>query len=101
MEILMLKRDNITLGLILGFLSPVLGFFGYYLIKFRLFTFQEFLHLLRIQPSLLTAIISLSLILNAVVFTIYINQQKDKTARGIFIATCIYALAALAVKWLM
>lgn len=48
---------------------------------------------------MLTGIISLSLITNAVVFTIYINRQKDHTARGIFIATCIYALAALSFKW--
>lgn len=97
----MLKKDDLRLGMVLGFLAPVLGFFAYYLIKFRLFSFQEFLHVLRVQPSLLTGIISLALIANAVVFTIYINQQKDKTAKGIFIATCIYALASLAVKWLM
>lgn len=95
----MLKKDNILLGLIVGFLSPILGFFVYYLIKFRLFTFQEFLHVLKVQSSFLTAIISLSLIANAVVFTIYINRQKDKTARGIFIATCVYALIALGIKW--
>ena len=97
----MLKKDHLRLGLVLGFLSPVLGFFAYYLVKFRLFSFQEFLQVIRAQPSLLTGIISLSLITNAVVFTIYINQQKDKTARGVFIATCIYALIALAFKWLV
>jgi hypothetical protein len=101
MEILMLKKDNLKLGIVLGFLAPVVGFFAYYLIKFRLFTFQEFLHVLRVQPSLLTGIISLALIANAVVFTIYVNQQKDKTARGIFIATCIYALITLTIKWLL
>ena len=95
----MLKRDNLRLGLILGFLSPVLGFFIYYLVKFRLFSFPEFLQLLRANPSLLTSIISLSLITNAVVFTIYINRQNDKTAKGVFIATCIYALVALSFKW--
>ncbi len=97
----MLKKDNLKLGIVLGFLAPVVGFFAYYLIKFRLFTFQEFLHVLRVQPSLLTGIISLALIANAVVFTIYVNQQKDKTARGIFIATCIYALITLTIKWLL
>lgn len=95
----MLKKDNLRFGLVLGFLSPVLGFFIYYLVKFRLFSFQEFLQLIRGNPSLLTGIISLSLITNAVVFTIYINRQKDQTARGVFIATCIYALLALSFKW--
>ena len=95
----MLKKDNLRFGLVLGFLSPVLGFFIYYLVKIRLFSFQEFLQLIRGNPSLLTGIISLSLITNAVVFTIYINRQKDQTARGVFIATCIYALLALSFKW--
>lgn len=95
----MLKKDHLRLGLILGFLAPVLGFFIYYLVKFRLFSFPEFLQVIRAQPSLLTGIISLSLITNAIVFTVYINRQKDQTARGIFIATCIYALVALAFKW--
>jgi tryptophan-rich sensory protein len=53
------------------------------------------------QKSLMSGIISISLIANAVVFTIYINKQIDKTARGIFIATCIYALVALGVKWIL
>jgi hypothetical protein len=47
----------------------------------------------------LSAIISVSLIANAVLFTIYINTQKDKTATGIFIATCIYGVLALILKW--
>jgi hypothetical protein len=95
----MLKKDNLKLGLILGFIAPVVGLFGYYLLKFRLFTLQEFFEVLLLQKSLLTAIISIALIANAVVFTIYINQQKDKTARGVFVATCVYAVVSLFIKW--
>jgi hypothetical protein len=47
------------------------------------------------QKALLTGIVSISLIANAVVFTRYINNRKDRTARGIFIATCIYAILSL------
>lgn len=95
----MFKKDHLRLGLILGFLAPVLGSFVYYLVKFRLFSFEEFLQLIRKNPSMLTGIISLSLIANAIVFTLYINRQKDQTAKGVFIATCIYALVALSFKW--
>ena len=95
----MFKKDHLRLGLILGFLAPVLGFFVYYLVKFRLFSFEEFLQLIRKNPSMHTGIISLSLIANAIVFTLYINRQKDQTAKGVFIATCIYALVALSFKW--
>ncbi len=95
----MLKKDNLKLGLVLGFIAPVAGLFGYYLLKFRLFTLKEFFEVLMMQKSLLTGIISIALIANAVVFTLYINQQKDKTARGVFIATCIYALGSMIIKW--
>lgn len=95
----MLKRDDIKLGIILGLLAPIVGVFGYYFAKFRLFSLQDFFRVLRMQPSLLTGIVSIALILNAVIFTLYINKHKDKTARGIFLVTCVYALAALFVKW--
>ncbi len=95
----MLKKDNLKLGLVLGFIAPVAGLFGYYLVRFRLFSLKDFFEVLMAQKSLLTAIISISLMANAVVFTFYINRRKDKTAKGVFVATCIYALFSLFIKW--
>ena len=97
----MFKKDNLKFGLALGFLTPILAMFAYYLIQFRLFKLSEFFQVMLQQKSLMSGIISISLIANAVVFTLYINKQIDKTARGIFIATCIYALLALVVKWFL
>ncbi len=94
-----MKKDNLKLGLLLGFLAPIIGIFGYYLWKFRLFTLNEFFQVLNMQKSLLSGIISIALIANAILFTLYINEHKDKTAKGIFIATCIYALITLGFKW--
>ncbi len=94
-----MKKDNLKLGLLLGFLAPVIGIFGYYLWKFRLFTLNEFFQVLNMQKSLLSGIISIALIANAILFTLYINEHKDKTAKGIFVATCIYALITLGFKW--
>ncbi len=96
----MLKKDSLRLGLVLGFLSPVAGMFIYYLVQFRMFTLAEFFQVIMYQKALLTGIVSISLIANAVVFTYYINTRKDRTARGIFIATCIYAITALLYKLL-
>jgi tryptophan-rich sensory protein len=97
----MFKKDNLKLGLALGFLTPIIAMFAYYLIQFRLFKLSEFFQVMLQQKSLMSGIISISLIANAVVFTLYINKQIDKTARGIFIATCIYALLALVIKWFL
>ena len=91
----MFKKDSLRLGIVLGFLAPVAGMFIYYFIQFRMFTLREFFQLIMSQKTLLTGIISICLIANAIVFTFYINTRKDRTARGIFIATCIYAIASL------
>ncbi len=96
----MFKRDSLPLGIVLGFLAPIAGMFIYYFIQFRAFGLDEFFALMFREKALLTGIVSISLVANAVVFTIYINMRKDKTARGIFIATCIYAIAALLWKML-
>ncbi|MBH2003219.1 MAG: hypothetical protein I8H66_00885 [Sphingobacteriia bacterium] len=97
----MLKKDDLRLGLILGFLAPIAGIFGYYFWKFRLFTLNEFFQVLNMQKSLLSGIISVALVANAIVFTIYINQHKDKTAKGVFVATCLYAVVTLLFKWFL
>jgi hypothetical protein len=53
-----------------------------------------------LQPGhqLLTLAITLSLMANAILFTLYINAHIDKTAKGIFVATFVYAIIALVLK---
>jgi hypothetical protein len=91
----MLKRDDLKFGMLLGFLAPLVGIFLYYVIQFRMFTLREFFTVIFTQKTLLSGIVSISLIANAIIFTIYINLHIDKTARGVFIATCIYVIASL------
>jgi tryptophan-rich sensory protein len=93
-----LRNDDLRLGIVLGFLAPFIGLLIYYFVQFRVFTLAEFFYLLVKQRSLLTAVISISLVANAVIFTAYINTHRDRTARGIFIATCMYAIVALVYK---
>ena len=50
---------------------------------------------------MLTAVGSLCLIANIVLFTIFINGRRDKTAIGIFIMTVMYGLMILYAKFFM
>jgi hypothetical protein len=94
-------KDDLRFGLLLGFVAPLLGMLLYYFIQFRnVITFSEFIHIILVQRSLLTALVSVSLVANAAVFTYYINKRLDQTAKGIFIATCIYGGASLIWKFL-
>ena len=96
----MMKQDNIRLGLILGFLGPLFGLVVYYFAAFysHNVSFAEFLGYLRQYKTLLTAVSSISLIANAVLFTFYVNARKDQTIKGIFIATLIYGIGVLLIK---
>jgi len=94
-------KDNLRLGLILGFIAPILGMYLYYLIQLRnLITIREYIYVILVQHSLMSAIVSVSLVANAIIFTLYINRRKDRTAKGIFIATCIYGVASLFWKFI-
>lgn len=94
-------KDNYLNGMIVGLLLPFLGFFGFYQWKFGIFSIQEFVSIIIHQKSILSAMISVSLLLNGAILTLFFQKEKDKTAKGIFIITCIYAFIALACKWFL
>ena len=95
------KRDNFILGLILGFLAPFLGIVIFYFAKFTSMTFKEFLEVMVMWKSFFTSVITVSLIADGGLFTIYINTDRDETARGIFVATLIYTIACLILKYVL
>ncbi len=94
------KNDNFLMGLIMGLVAPALGILTFKWIKFRMFTIRETLQFMYLEPGFktLTVALSLSLLLNAVLFTLYINSRKDKTAKGIFATTLVYGLFVLIIK---
>ena len=94
----MKNKDSYILGVGIGGLLPVISFFGYYYWKFSLFSFYDFLYTLKGNKQLVSALTIPCLLLNIVLFTVYINGEKDKTAKGIFTVSIIYALAALLFK---
>ena len=94
------KRDNLKFGLLIGFLTPLISVLLYYWWKFSLYSFRDFLYAVKTNKPLITAITIPCLLLNIILFTIYINTKRDQTAKGLFIATLIYALASLGFKYL-
>jgi hypothetical protein len=93
-----LKKDNLRLGLLLGLIGPLLGLVIIYFIKFNSFTFAEFLEEFMNNNRLITSIGSLSLLANVVLFTLYVNTNRDETAKGIFILSMFYGIAILLLK---
>ena len=97
------KKDDFLFGLALGLLAPVVGFMVFKLYKFSGLTIKEMFEWMKLNPkpvALSTSPeISISLLANAILFTIYINNRKDKTAKGIFVLTVLYAIVAFIFKY--
>jgi hypothetical protein len=94
-----LKRDNLKLGLVLGFLGPLLGLVIIYLLKFSSVGFINFLEEFVNNNKLITSIGALSLLANIVLFTFYINTHRDSTAKGVFVTTLVYGVIILLLKF--
>jgi hypothetical protein len=100
-EIVIFKKDNLRLGLVLGLIAPIISLFVYYFVKFYpTFSFHDFMGYIRSNKSQVTAISVPCLVLNIVLFTVYINSHRDQTAKGVFAATLIYAIVALLFKFI-
>ena len=97
---MILTKDNTKLGLTLGLIAPMFGMMIFKWYKFGIFSLKEFFQFIFVEPGFrtLSAGLSLSLLANAIVLTLYINVQKDNTAKGIFITTTIYGLVILLIK---
>jgi hypothetical protein len=98
----MLKKDNFIYGCILGILAPLAGLLMLKFYKFGMLSFKEVLQFIYHQPGhgLLSAGLSVSLMMNALFFTLYINARKDQTGKGLFVTTVIYGVVILLIKYL-
>lgn len=95
---MILKRDNLQLGLILGLLGPIVGLLVIYLASYSSVSISVFLENFFSDKRLLTPIGSLALLANVVLFTIFINTHRDRTAKGIFLITVVFGIAILILK---
>ncbi len=98
----MFKKDNFIYGTVLGLLAPLAGLLLLKFYKFGMLSFKEVLQFIFYQSGhgILTAGLTVSLMMNAFFFTMYINAGRDKTAKGIFVTTVAYAVIILVIKYL-
>lgn len=93
-----MKRNVPVLGLIIGIIFPLIGLLLMYLIKFG-GPLDAFIRTLMDQPKDAASILSLCLLANAIPFIYYTNKRLDLTARGILIATMLYAVLIVLLKF--
>jgi hypothetical protein len=99
LEILMQRRkknklDNTGIGLMAGFLLPVIIFFGVYFIAEKGISFSTYLGNLWYLQSLVK-LGTLCVFANSIMFMGFIQIKYEKTARGVLGATILYAFVVL------
>ncbi len=93
-------KDNMLFGSVLGLIAPVIGIILFKIYKFSVLSYKEVFQYMYVEPGhkTLSVALTVSLLLNALFFTLYVNAGKDKTARGIFLTTLIYGIIVLGIK---
>ncbi len=94
------KQDKLALGIVLGLVLPVIGFFLFYVFTFmpRHASFTEYLLMFRDNKNMIPKVASVCLILNGFIFYFYTQSHRDLTSRGIFLVTMLYAVGILLLK---
>lgn len=94
-----MKRNVSFLGLVLGLLLPLVGIFIVYLVMSRGSSFTTFVSTMKTDFDAAALILSLSILINIIPFIYYTNRRLDLTARGILIATMLYAVLIVLLKF--
>lgn len=95
-----MKRNVPILGFFIGVIMPILGLLLIYAIKHSTtLSVGEFFSALSRNHKDAATLLSLSLIAELIPFIYYTNKRLDLTARGILIATMLYALLIVLLKF--
>lgn len=94
-----MKRNVPVLGFFVGLLMPVLGFLVVYLILGRSQSLSGFVGSLMDSHNRAAMVLSLSILANILPFMYCTSKRLDYTARGILIATMLYAVVIVLLKF--
>jgi len=94
-----MKRNKPILGLVIGLLFPVIGLAIMYFIWFHGSPVNEVFESLMASHELASRVLSLSILINLLPFSYYTSKRLDNTARGILIATILYVVFIVLIKF--
>jgi len=92
------KLNNLKLGLTLGILAPVITMVLVYFSNFTAYDFTELIGYL-LDKQLFTKIVSLCVIPNLILFFIFIWLNYLYSARGVLMATILFAIFVFITKF--
>ena len=91
-------NKNFLIGVVLGILIPIISFVlvVVFYLEYNLTYFVNY----KVNDNNLPSIISLTLILNLVFFFIKMNGNKEEQSRGILLATILYGIVIVTIKFI-
>lgn len=95
-----MRLNQPIVGLILGLFMPLLGFIVVYFIMGRGMDFESFTTRVSNSPKLAGTVITLSVLANLVPFLLFSRRRMDYAVKGVVIATVLYAVLFIYVKFI-
>lgn len=90
--------DRMWVGTVLGIAVPFVSLLIYQALKFDSLSFVEFLRSY-FRMGILSHVISLAVIPNLIVFFLFIHTDLLKSARGVLLATFLFAFTVLLLRF--
>jgi len=84
-------------GLLLGLLLPVISFFIFYLVRFREIPLPEFVNMVYLR-NVLSPLLSLNILPNLLLFFVFIRKDYLLSAKGVLLATFLFAIGVFILK---
>lgn len=94
-----MRINKPIVGLFIGLFMPLLGFVVVYLIKARAMGMDAFVQHLLVSHDAAGVVITLSVLANLIPFLYFSRRRLDQTVKGIVIATMLYAVFFVYVKF--
>ena len=95
------RYDSILVGVALGGATPLFSLIIFYVVKYNYLPFLRFYKEILLANNILTPVISLCVIPNLLVFFIFIWTNRHHSARGVLLATMVYACYVVYKKFLL
>jgi hypothetical protein len=94
------RYDKFITGFIPGLVAPWLGVVLFYAAKFSYMPFANYMKFV-FNPTIFSPMMSLGVVMNLFVFFLFISRNYYVAARAVILASILYAIPILVVKFLL
>ena len=95
-----MSKDNTIIGLLVGLIAPLFVMLGFWQVQFGHTSLIGFYEVM-VQSNNLPGLISIGLLGNLAGFFLFYRLKLDVSARGVIMATFLYGLVIVILKFLV